>query len=135
IHKMIRVPGGDAKILVQGLARFRVDKFTKTDPFLHATVDVLDDSGYERSPTLDALMRACVEQAERVITLSPYLPEELRQAINSIDDPLHLAYLIGSVIKMDLADKQAVLEADDVYTKLEKVTAAVVRELHVLQIG
>lgn len=135
IHKMIRVPGGDAKILVQGLARFRISKFLKTEPFLQAAVEVLDDGGLERNATVDALMRTCVEQAEKVITLSPYLPEELRQAINSIEDPLHLAYLVGSVIKMDLADKQAVLEAGDAHVKLEKVTAAVTRELHVLQIG
>src|SRR6185369_16122708 len=59
----------------------------------------------------------------------------LRQAITSIEDPLHLAYLVGSVIKMDLADKQQILEENDAKSKLEKVTAAVTRELHVLQIG
>ena len=70
-----------------------------------------------------------------MISLSPYLPEELSHAITSIDDPLHLAYLVASVLKMDLADKQAVLEADDLRTKLEKVTSAVIHEQQVLQIG
>jgi ATP-dependent Lon protease len=135
IHKMIRVPGGDAKILVQGLARFKVGAFTSRDPYLAAKVDVLDDTKIQKTPALEALMRGCIEQAEKVISLSPYLPEELRQAINAIEDPLHLAYLVGSVIKMDLADKQAVLEENDPAAKLEKVTAAVTRELHVLQIG
>jgi len=135
IHKMIRVPGGDAKILVQGLARFRVGAFTSRDPFLAAKVEVLDDTKVQKTTALEALMRGCIEQAEKVISLSPYLPEELRQAINAIEDPLHLAYLVGSVIKMDLADKQAVLEENDAAAKLDKVTAAVTRELHVLQIG
>ncbi len=136
IHKMIRVPGGDAKILVQGLARFRVKEMLAQEPYLRASVEVLDDQAAAvKSEELDALMRQCVEQAEKVIGLSPYLPEELRQAITSIDDPLHLAYLVGSVIKMEVADKQAILEEDDPKGKLERVTAAVTRELHVLQIG
>jgi len=135
IHKMIRVPGGDAKILVQGQARFRLQEMLETEPFLRARVEVLEDARPQPNATIDALMRNCVEQAEKVITLSPYLPDELRAAIQGIDDPLHLAYLISSVIKMDVAAKQGILEADAVYDKLEKVTEAVVRELHVLQIG
>jgi ATP-dependent Lon protease len=135
IHKMIKVPGGDVKILVQGLARVRVEEVMQAEPFLLAKVDVLDEAGRERTPQVEALMRQCVEQAEKVITLSPYLPEELRQAVNHIDDPVHLAYLVGSVMKMEVAEKQAVLEAEDASGKLEKVTAAVVRELQVLQVS
>jgi ATP-dependent Lon protease len=136
IHKMIRVPGGDAKILVQGLSRFRMIELLQREPYLLGSVEVLDDrAASAKTEEIDALMRQCVEQAEKVISLSPYLPEELRQAITSIEDPLHLAYLVGSVIKMDLADKQSILEENDAKAKLEKVTGAVTRELHVLQIG
>ena len=135
IHKMIRVPTGDAKVLVQGLARFRVKDVVQREPFLLADVDVLEEPPREPAEELDELRRSCVEQAEKVVGLSPYLPEELAQAIRSMDDPLHLAYLIGSVLRMEVEDKQDLLEADSVRDKLEAVTDAVVRELQVLQIG
>jgi len=135
IHKMIRVPTGDAKVLVQGLARFRLKRLAQTEPFLLGEIEVLQEPEIEVDASLESLMRDCVDQAEKVVGLSPYLPDELTQAITSIEDPLHLAYLVGSVLKMDMSDKQKVLETDDVRGKLEQVTDAVARELQVLQIG
>ncbi|MEM7244978.1 MAG: endopeptidase La [Acidobacteriota bacterium] len=135
IHKMIKIPNGDARVLVQGLSRFRIDSFTAVDPYLRARVDVLDDIEPTPGEDLDALMRSCVSQAEKMIGLSPYLPEELSQAVSTIDDPLHLAYVVASVLKLEVADKQELLELDDVHDKLERVNEAVVRELQVLQIG
>ena len=135
IHRLVKQPEGRMRLLVQGVSRFRILELTRSDPFLEASILVLPEPQEERSDRVEALLREGYELAEGVIAASSYLPDELQQAIRQLTDPAKFAYLIASMVRMDLEEKQKVLESDDLAEKLMTVVEALRQELHVLQIG
>ena len=79
VHKMIRVPDGTLRILVQGLHRIRLEEPVTDDPYLVARFAPVPDEA-EESRELEALLRNAQGLFGRIIGLAPYLPEELQIA-------------------------------------------------------
>ena len=77
IHKMIKVPDGTLRILVQGLKRIKLDRQVQSDPYLTGEFSELADELNE-TPEVEALTRNVQNLFARVIGLVPYLPEELQ---------------------------------------------------------
>jgi ATP-dependent Lon protease len=95
IHKMIRVPDGTLRILVQGLRRVRLQRPVQTEPYLIGEfVEVPDE--LDESQEVEAMTRNVQSQFARIIGLVPYLPEELQLAAANIEDPSALCHLIAS---------------------------------------
>ena len=90
VHKMIRVPDGTLRILVQGLRRVRIERRVSDDPYLVGELIELPDH-VEETKELEALTRNVQTLFGRVIALVPYLPEELQLAAANVDDPSALA--------------------------------------------
>jgi ATP-dependent Lon protease len=134
ILQMVKVPDGTLRVLVQGLERIRIDEFLQTDPFIRARVKSYPDKA-EKSVELDALMRGVAELFQKMVSLTPNMPEELSSAAVNVDDPRQLAYLIATNIRIDLAHRQEILEADLVYDKLNKLMQYLNREVEVLELG
>ena len=134
VHKMIRVPDGTLRILVQGLERIRLDSVVQTEPYLTGLFTTLPDIG-EEDKEAEALARSVEALFGRIISLAPYLPEELLLAAANAETPSALANLIASTIRLKTEEKQDLLETADVEERLRKLTAILSRELEVFELG
>jgi len=113
IHKMIKVPDGTLRILVQGLKRSKLDRQVQTDPYLVGEFVELPDEVPE-TPEVEALTRNVQNLFARVIGLVPYLPEELQIAAANVDDPSARCNLVGSTLRLKTDEKQRLLELTNV---------------------
>jgi ATP-dependent Lon protease len=134
IHKMIRVPDGTLRILVQGLDRIHLETIEQTEPYLGGLFTTLPDV-VEREKEAEALARSVESLFVRIIEIAPYLPEELLLAAANAETPSALANLIASTIRLKTEEKQELLETVDVEERLRKLTAILSRELEVFELG
>jgi ATP-dependent Lon protease len=134
IHKMIRVPDGTLRILVQGLRRVRLDRVVGPDPYLVGEFTDLPDV-VVREREVEALARNVEGLFTRIIALVPYLPDELQLAAANAESPSGLANLIATVMRLKTEEKQELLEEADVEARLRKLSAILTRELEVFELG
>ncbi|MDE3024127.1 MAG: endopeptidase La [Acidobacteriota bacterium] len=134
VHKMIRVPDGTMRVLVQGLRRVRVDHELQDEPYLVAELSEEPDI-VEQSKELEALTRNVQAQFGRIIGVVPYLPEELQIAAANVDDPSALCSLVASTIRLKTEEKQKLLETVDVSGRLRDVSVILSRELEMVELG
>jgi ATP-dependent Lon protease len=134
VHKMIKVPDGTLRILVQGARRIALDREVAADPYLVGEFVELPDE-LEETPEVEALTRNVQNLFARVIGLVPYLPEELQLAAANVDDPSALCNLVASTLRLKTAEKQSLLELTSVEARLREVSAILNRELEVFELG
>ena len=133
-HKMIKLPDGTMRILVQGLQRVHVDKYVQEEPYLAAEITKVEDV-VDESKEIDALRASLLSVFSKIVALVPYLPEELEMAAANVEDPGPLAFLIASTMRIKAEDKQALLEESDVEKRMRKLIGILTRELDVLELG
>jgi len=134
IARMMRAPDETLRILVQGGTRVRLDDFLQTEPYLTAQISELPDI-VDASPELTALTRNVQQTFGEIVQQVPYLPEELQLALANLDDPVAISHLIAGSLRIDTAEKQELLEENDVAARLRKLSALLARELEVISIG
>jgi ATP-dependent Lon protease len=134
IHKLIRVPDGTLRILVQGVRRIRLERRIKAKPYLVGEfVEVPDE--VEETPEVEALTRNVQMLFGRVIAAVPYLPDELELAAANVDDPNALSYLVASTLRLKTEEKQQLLELTDAGQRLREISRILNRELEVVELG
>jgi ATP-dependent Lon protease len=134
VHKMIRVPDGTLRILVQGVERIRLVRRVQEEPYLAGEFEVVPDE-VEETPELEALTRSVQSEFGRLISLVPYLPSELELAAANVDEPSALSHLVVSTLRLKTDEKQALLEQADVSERLRDVLRILKRELEVVELG
>jgi ATP-dependent Lon protease len=134
IHKMIKVPDGTLRILVQGMRRIQLEQPVSDDPYLVGQFGELPDE-LQETPEVEALTRNVQNLFGRVIGLVPYLPEELQLAAANVEDPSALCNLVASTLRLKTEEKQRLLELTNVEARLRAVSAILNRELEVLELG
>src|SRR5512132_1074717 len=134
IHKMIKVPDGTLRILVQGVRRIRIEDHVGDDPYLLGRFEEVPDEG-EETPEVEALVRNVQTLFGRVIALVPYLPDELEIAAANVDEPSALSYLVASTLRSKTDEKQHLLELTYVGARLRESSVILNRELDVVQLG
>jgi ATP-dependent Lon protease len=134
IHKMIKVPDGTLRILVQGLGRIRLEQRIEEEPYLLGSFAEVPDRLVE-TQELEALTRNVQNLFGRIIALVPYLPEELRIAAANVNDASALADLVAATLRLKTEEKQALLELADVEERLRETTRVLSRELEVFELG
>jgi len=134
VHKMIRVPDGTLRVLVQGVRRIRIERHVSDDPYLVGEFVELPDH-IEPTKELEALTRNVQNLFGRIIALVPYLPEELQLAAANVDDASALASLVASTLRLKTDEKQKLLELVDVEERLREVSRILNRELEVFELG
>ena len=133
-HKMVKLPDNTMRILVQGLQRVKITGYTAQEPYLRATIEKAEDVVVE-SKEVDALRANLLSVFSRIVSLVPYLPEELEMAAANVEEPGALAFLVASTMRIKTEDKQELLEEADVEQRLRKLTRILARELEVLELG
>ncbi|HEU5142791.1 MAG TPA: LON peptidase substrate-binding domain-containing protein, partial [Solirubrobacterales bacterium] len=93
VARMLKVPDGSLRILVQGTQRVRLGPYVAEEPYLVARISELPDNLRE-GPELEALTHNVQRTFSEIVEHIPYLPEELQMAVANIDDPAALGHLI-----------------------------------------
>ena len=134
VARMLKVPDGSIRILVQGTERVRLTDYVAEEPYLIARIEPLPDV-VEPSPELEALTHNVQRTFSEIIEQIPYLPEELQLAVANLDDPSALAHLIAGALRISTEEKQELLEQVDVGKRLRRLSEILARELEVVQLG
>ncbi|MFU8773874.1 MAG: LON peptidase substrate-binding domain-containing protein, partial [Anaerolineales bacterium] len=134
VHRLFRAPDGTIRLLVQGLARFRLQEFIQEEPYLRARIELIPEE-MEDDIEIEALARKAREQFEKIAEMIPSIPRELVTSIAGLEDPLVTIYTIANLQRIDLSTAQEILEIDSVSEKLRKLVTLLAREVEVLEIG
>jgi ATP-dependent Lon protease len=134
ILKSVKMPGNKLNVIIQGLARIKVERWEGTDPCLKAQVRVYEE-GTESTPELESLMSTMRELAQKIIDLSPHIPSEASFLVRSIDNPGILADIVSSNLSIGVEEKQELLETFDTKERMSKVIALLNKEIQVLELS
>jgi len=134
VARMLKVPDGTIRILVQGTERVRMGDYVTEEPYLVARVEPMPDV-VEPSAELDALTHNVQRTFTEIIEKIPYLPEELQLAVTNVEDPSALSHLIAGALRISTEEKQELLELVDVAKRLRRMSEILARELEVIQLG
>jgi ATP-dependent Lon protease len=132
ILRMLKLPDGRLKILVQGKAKAMVQEYLKERPYFQVEMAVLPETTItEVSPEAEALMRNAREMSEKILTLKGIMSPDLLAILESIEDPGHLADLVAANLRLKIEEAQMVLEEMDPIRSLIKVNDFLRKEMEV----
>ncbi|MBU1670633.1 MAG: endopeptidase La [Actinobacteria bacterium] len=134
VARMFKLPDGKMQLLVQGIARIRVNEYSQTQPYLRASVEKLTDR-IEDGVETEGLARNALNLFRQIVNLAPYLPDEMFVAAMNVGDPNDLADFLAANINLDTNQKQEILEELDVKERLRRLTVFLNHEVEVLEIG
>jgi ATP-dependent Lon protease len=134
VARMMKVPDGTLRILVQGSVRIRIVDYISEEPYLVAKIEEMPDV-IEASTELEALTHNVQSTFSQIIEAIPYLPEELQLAVANLDEPSALSHLIAGALRISTEEKQELLETVDVTKRLRRLSEILTRELEVVQLG
>ena len=137
IHKMFKLPDGSLRLIVQGLARVRLDGIVQTRPYLKAAVTAAEEVLREEDHLeIDALQRNIKSNFQQVVSLSPLLSDDLQSLAANITDPGKLAdFIASSLTTIGTPVKQEVLETLDIRARMDTLNRILIKELEVLELG
>jgi ATP-dependent Lon protease len=129
IVKLIKMPDGGTTIIIQGKKRFRLNAIVEEQPYFKASINVLPDDEELEESDLDAYTGSIKDLATQIIQLSPNMPAEASIILKNIESPAFLIHFVGSNLNSELAEKQSLLEIDDLKLRGEKLIELLQREL------
>ncbi len=137
IHKMFKLPDGSLRLIVQGLARVRLDRIVQVRPYLRAAVTAADESLRDEDRLeIDALQRNIKSNFQQVVSLSPLLSDDLQALAANITEPGKLAdFIASSLTTIGTPIKQEVLETLDIRARMDSLNRILIKELEVLELG
>lgn len=134
ILKMFRVSDGNMGLMIQGLSRIKLKSIIGEEPYLKGKIEVVKEDSTE-SVRIEALVRETTEIFKQIINMSPFIPDEMTALISDIENPGRLADLITSNLKVDLKDRQKILETLNAENRLSKLLVFLNKELELLRLG
>jgi len=134
IMRMLKLPDGNIRILVQGLSRARADYFTQTEPYLQARLTRLEEPRAEAGELqMEAFMRSLKEGLEKASNLGKQISPEVMLIASNLEDPMRLADLAASNLSLKVSDAQRVLEATEAPDRVKLVHELLTREIALLE--
>ena len=135
IMRMLKLPDGRVKILVQGLSKARITEYVTEKPFHTVRIEKLVDAPLQDiSLETEALVRTVREQLTKVIELGKQVSPEVMVILENIQDPGSMADLIASNLGLKVADAQLLLEMNNPILRLTKVNDFLNREVELLSV-
>lgn len=133
VLQLLKLPDGTVKVLVEGVARARIDSFTENTEFFEAIVEpVVDDE--PESDQIEALARTVIGQFEGYVKLNKKVAPEVIGSVSQIDEHAKLADTIASHLNIKISEKQELLEMHRTSERLERVYSLMEGEISVLQV-
>src|SRR3989441_1106014 len=135
IMRMLKLPDGRIRILVQGVSRAQVESVNSDNDFLRASLQVMpEEPAPERSVEVEALMRNVRSLMEKAAALGKNISPEVMGIIANLDDSGRLADLSASNLELKVEDAQSVLEIADTTERLRRVNELLNKEIEVLTV-
>ncbi len=135
IMRMLKLPDGRIRILVQGVSRAEIKSVDTAGDCLHAQLEVMPEQpAPERSLEVEALMRNVRASMERAANLGKNISPEVMAIIANLDDSGRLSDLSASNLELKVEDAQSVLEIADTTTRLRRVNEILNKEIEVLTV-
>ncbi len=134
VLKLLRQSDNQSVAVVQGLRRFSLRKIVATHPYLRAEIDLLETVRPAPNKEWEATFRNLRDSAARLFELSPDVPEQARAALLSIEDPEQLVDFLAPNLNIDTAQKQAILEENDLEKRLRAVQTSISSQTEIAQI-
>jgi len=133
IMRMLKLPDGRVKILVQGVSKARVLGFVQTEPFYTATIEkIVDRKVDEMTIETEAIIRTVKEQLDKAVSLGKTILPDIMVVVENLDDPGRLADLVASNLGLKTEQAQEILELIDPVQRLKKVSDIMSREIELL---
>ena len=133
IKQLLKLPGGNIRILVEGIVRAKVVEYQHTDPYFRVLVKGFTEE-FDKSNKIEALMRNLAKYFEQYVKISKRVSPETAVSAAHIDDPSRLADTVASHLAIRIADKQDILETIEVKPRLEKLCNFLVKELEIVEL-
>jgi len=133
ILQMLKLPDGTVKVLVEGARRARITDFVETQEYFTADVEFLDVETVNEDDC-EVLVRSAISQFEGYVKLNKKIPPEVLTSVSGIDDAEQLADTMAAHMPLKLAEKQKVLEIENVAQRLEYLMALMEGEIDLLQV-
>ncbi len=131
IMRLMRLPDGRLKVLVQGLSKIKVKNVVRLEPHITAEIEELPaEASEDWSIEVEALVRGVREKVEELLPLK-HLPPEILSVTANVDDPGRLADLVASNLRLRVEEAQEILEINDSVRRLRKIDSLLRRELAV----
>ncbi|MGQ9705922.1 MAG: endopeptidase La [bacterium] len=134
ISKMMKVPNGELRILIQGLKRIRYKATITREPYIVAEIEIIEEIE-DKNVKIEALKRSLLGIFKQIVELTPHLPEEAYLTAINIDKPGKLADFIATNINISNQERQAVLELLNIEERMRKVSTLASGELEILKLS
>jgi ATP-dependent Lon protease len=132
VMRTLKLPDGRLKVLVQAMSKARIKEYKRKEPSYQVSVEVIEEE--EAGPItveVEAMMRTVREQTEKIMSLRGILSADLMMIINNIEEPGRLADLVGSNLRLKIAESQSILEESNPVKRLKLVSELLTKELEV----
>src|SRR5213594_2765333 len=135
IMRMLKLPDGRVRILVQGFSRAKVEYFDDSKAYITAKVEPkTEPQVVPDSPELEALIRNVKSSLEKMVSLGKNISPDLVAIATNIDEPGRLSDLVASNLDLKIDKAQEVLEVLDPVGRLRRVHELMAKEIGVLEI-
>jgi len=133
ILQLLKLPDGTIKVLVEGGERARIIHFLASEDYFKAQVTTLGVSELDERE-VEVLTRSVLAQFDQYVKLNKKIPPEILSSLSGIDDPARLADTIAAHMSLKIADKQKLLETEDVRERLEQIIGFMETEIDLLEV-
>ncbi|NLB32792.1 MAG: endopeptidase La [Tissierellia bacterium] len=135
IKQMIKMPGDNIRVLVEGINRAKISSISQNDPYFEVVLDeyVYDDN-LPADDKLEAMVRLTLNNFEEYSSIYAKIAPDAVISLKEIKNPDKLADVVASYIYLKIDQKQALLEIFDPYERLESINKMLAKEIKVLQI-
>ncbi len=133
ILQLLKLPDGTVKVLVEGLERANIVRFTEGEEFFTAQVSLLGEKEVEERES-EVLMRSVLTQFDQYVKLNKKIPPEILTSLSGIEEPGRLADTIAAHMALKIDEKQRILEIEDMRERFEALMAIMESEIDLLEV-
>lgn len=134
VIKLLQMPDGNTTVIIQGKQRFSLVEEVQGAPYIKAVVQKFEDAKVKPGKEFKTLIASIREISAQIIQLSPNIPSEASIALKNIESNSFLINFISSNMNAEMADKQNILEMDNLQDRAKKVMDLLMVELQVLEL-
>lgn len=135
IMRMLKLPDGRIRILIQGLSRCKVDSIDGAGAWVKGSVtQIQEPMGTENTLEVEALIRNVRGSMDRAASLGKNISPEVLAIIANLDDAGRLADLAASNLELKVEDAQSVLDIEDTKLRLRRINELLSKEIDVLTV-
>ena len=135
IMRMLRLPDGRVKVLIQGIKKARIEEYVQETPTFLARISVIEEPIITEITTeIEGLMRYVKEEMEKVVSMGRMVPPDILMVLDTIDEPGRLADIAAANLGLTVENAQEVLEIVDPVKRLRKLSEILGKEIELLNV-